>query len=83
MSAQLKQNALHFQNLLQADAAIVQTASEKVDENLGLMTAQRVRIKEFAGRTKGSTLRTLGIILIVLLVFMGMVMFIRATRIIN
>lgn len=81
MAAQLKRNALHFADALEKDKAVVEAALEKVEGNLGFMEGQRKRLRDFAGKSGGTTWLTLGIVLAVLLLFMVMVGFIRLTRI--
>ncbi|KAJ3500607.1 hypothetical protein NMY22_g19207 [Coprinellus aureogranulatus] len=81
MAAQLKRNALHFSEALERDKAVVEAALGKVEGNLGFMETQRKRLRDFSGKSGGTTWLTLGIVLCVLLLFVVMVGFIRLTRV--
>ncbi|KAJ3502777.1 hypothetical protein NMY22_g18472 [Coprinellus aureogranulatus] len=81
MAAQLKRNALHFSEALEKDKAVVEAALGKVEGNLGFMETQRKRLRDFSGKSGGTTWLTLGIVLCVLLLFVVMVGFIRLTRV--
>ncbi|TEB19653.1 hypothetical protein FA13DRAFT_1767107 [Coprinellus micaceus] len=72
---------LHFADALEKDKAVVEAALGKVEGNLGFMEGQRKRLRDFAGKSGGTTWLTLGIVLAVLLLFVVMVGFIRLTRI--
>lgn len=80
MSAQLKRNALHFASNLEKDKAAVEEAQSKIEGNLTFMEVQRARLKNFAGKSGGTTWLTLGIVLFVILVFVVMIGVIRLAR---
>ncbi|KAJ3568784.1 hypothetical protein NP233_g5492 [Leucocoprinus birnbaumii] len=80
MAAQLKRNAQHFANSLEEEKPLVEMTSEKLEENFGTMLKERIRLRDFRLKSKGSTWMVIGIVIAVLLLFVVMVGVIRFSR---
>ncbi|TRM70363.1 hypothetical protein BD626DRAFT_448859 [Schizophyllum amplum] len=80
MSAQLRRNALHFQDALVKDKAVVEAAGEKVESNLGMLTSTRVRLRDHRGKSGSTTCLVVACVVITLILFIMMVALIRITR---
>ncbi|KAH9484822.1 hypothetical protein JR316_0001724 [Psilocybe cubensis] len=77
MAQQLKRNAMHFSTSLEKDKAVVEQAQAKLEGNYDMMQQERVRLRDHSGKSRSTTCMTLGIVILVLLVFMLMVSVIR------
>ncbi|KAF7427856.1 hypothetical protein PC9H_007072 [Pleurotus ostreatus] len=55
MATQLKRNAVHFSESLAKDQAVVEDAQEKLEGNLGMMTKERVRLRDHRGKSGSTT----------------------------
>ncbi|PPQ80194.1 hypothetical protein CVT25_003547 [Psilocybe cyanescens] len=77
MAQQLKRNAMHFSTSLEKDKAVVEDAQSKLEGNYDMMQQERVRLRDHSGKSRSTTCMTLGIVILVLLVFMLMVSVIR------
>lgn len=55
MAAQLRRNAEHFASSLEKDKAVVQDAQEKLERNHGVMTTERVRLRDHRSKSWGTT----------------------------
>ncbi|KAF9526871.1 hypothetical protein CPB83DRAFT_857134 [Crepidotus variabilis] len=80
MAQQLKRNAIHFSTSLAKDKTVIEAAAEKIESNYDTMQTQRVKLRDRSSSSRSNTCMTLGIILLVLLVFLFMVSVIRFTR---
>ncbi|KAJ7094007.1 hypothetical protein B0H15DRAFT_905047 [Mycena belliarum] len=77
MATQLKQNAIHFGELLANDQRVMEETEQKLEGNYGYMQKTRVRTRDLRGKTGSTTCLVLAIILFVTLLFMLMVSLIR------
>ncbi|KAK0195080.1 membrane fusion protein Use1-domain-containing protein [Armillaria mellea] len=80
MATQLKRNALHFSDSLSADKAIVEEAQQKIESNFNFMRKERVRLRDFRGKSGSTTCLVVMSVIVVTVLFIFMVMFIRLTR---
>lgn len=80
MATQLKRNALHFSDSLVKDKAVVEETQEKLEGNLGVMLKERLRLRDFRGKSQSTTCLVVGIVVTVLLLFMFMVSVVRFSR---
>jgi len=80
MATQLKRNALHFSDSLVKDKAVVEETQEKLEGNFGMMMKERLRLRDFRGKSRSTTCLVLGIVIAVLALFMFMVSVIRFSR---
>ncbi|KAJ8583324.1 hypothetical protein M405DRAFT_799431 [Rhizopogon salebrosus TDB-379] len=79
MATQLRRNATHFADSLVKDKSVVETMQEKLEGNFDFMKKERVRLRDFRGKSGGTTCLVIMSILVVLVAFMLMVMVIRVT----
>lgn len=79
MGHQLKLNALHFANSLAKEKGVIEGASEKLETNLGSMTKERVRLRDHSAKSGWTTWMWLGVILSVIIAWIGMFFVIRIT----
>ena len=80
MAAQLKRNAIHTSTSLARDRAVLEDLDVKVEANHEVMTKERTRLRDHSSKSSGTTWLSLGIILLVLLIFVVMVGLIRFSR---
>ena len=80
MARQLKRNAIHFSTSLATDKAVVEEAQEKLESNFDVMSLQRVKLRDHSSKSSSTTWLTVGIVLLVLLLFVVMVGVIRFSR---
>ncbi|EAU90853.1 hypothetical protein CC1G_11807 [Coprinopsis cinerea okayama7 len=80
MAAQLKRNAIHFSSNLEKDKAVIEMAGEKLEQNYDVMQKEKGRLALLNKTTGSTTWLTIGIILVVLLLFIVMVGLIRFSR---
>ncbi|TFK53780.1 hypothetical protein OE88DRAFT_1733653 [Heliocybe sulcata] len=80
MASQLKANAVHFSSTLAKDEALVQDAQEKLETNYDEMKRERVRVRDFRGKSGGTTWLVVCSVIVVLISFVVMVFIIRWTR---
>lgn len=79
MAAQLKRNAVHFAQTLDADKDLVLSAGEKLEQNFDVMTKERVRLRDRGVAARGSTCFVLIAVVGVVIAFAVMVLVIRVT----
>jgi hypothetical protein len=79
MATQLRRNATHFADSLVKDKSVVEAMQEKLEGNFDFMKKERVRLRDFRGKSGGTTCLVIMSILVVLVAFMLMVMVIRVT----
>ncbi|KAG8970330.1 hypothetical protein FRC03_009603 [Tulasnella sp. 419] len=79
MAAQLKRNALHFSDSLAKEKGVLEEAQVKLESNYGLMKIQRLRLRDFTGKSGGTTWMVLGAIACVIIAWVIMFMIIRLT----
>lgn len=77
MATQLKRNAQHFSASLEKDKAVIEETQEKMEGNLGLMMKEKIRLRDFRARSKGSLWMVMAIVVVVLVLFVVMVGVIR------
>ncbi|TFK22723.1 hypothetical protein FA15DRAFT_681535 [Coprinopsis marcescibilis] len=80
MASQLKRNAIFFSENLAKDKAVVEDASQKLEQNHGVMHKEKGRLVALNKLTGSTTWMTLGIVLVVLLLFVVMIGVIRFSR---
>lgn len=79
MAAQLRRNATHFSDSLEKDKAVVETMKEKLEGNFDLLKTQRIRLRDFRGKSGGTTCLVIMSVVIVLIAFIVMMFIIRVT----
>ncbi|KAL4073787.1 hypothetical protein J3A83DRAFT_4371077 [Scleroderma citrinum] len=79
MAAQLRRNATHFSDSLANDKAVVETMQEKLEGNFDFLKKQRIRLRDFRGKSGGTTCLVIMSVIVVLIAFIIMVLVIRVT----
>lgn len=79
MAAQLRRNATHFSDSLGKDKAVVEAMQEKLEGNFELLKNQRIRLRDFRGKSGGTTCLVIMSVIVVLIAFILMVFIIRVT----
>lgn len=77
MATQLKRNAMHFSDSLAKDKAVIDETHEKLEGNFGVMLKERIRLRNFRGKSGSTTCMVIGIVVAVLVLFMAMISVIR------
>ncbi|KAF8208302.1 hypothetical protein K438DRAFT_1813780 [Mycena galopus ATCC 62051] len=77
MAAQLKRNAMHFNELLVKDQEVLEETDKKLEGNFGYMQTTQERTKKLNAKSWSSTWIRMLIICVVVFVFMFMVFFMR------
>ena len=80
MATQLKRNAVHFSDTLARDQAVVEETKFKMESNYDSMYKERTRLRDHAGKSRGTTWLTLFSIIAVFVSFFIMFFIIRLTR---
>ncbi|KIJ68041.1 hypothetical protein HYDPIDRAFT_173736 [Hydnomerulius pinastri MD-312] len=79
MATQLRRNATHFSESLEKDKSVVETMQEKLEGNFDFMKKERIRLRDFRGKSGGTTCLVIMSIMVVLIAFILMVFVIRVT----
>jgi SNARE protein 1 len=79
MATQLRRNATHFSESLLKDKSVVETMQEKLEGNFDFMKKERIRLRDFRGKSGSTTCLVIMSILVVLVAFIFMVLVIRVT----
>ncbi|KAH7888945.1 hypothetical protein F5I97DRAFT_1856850 [Phlebopus sp. FC_14] len=79
MATQLRRNATHFSESLEKDKSVVETMQEKLEGNFEFMKKERIRLRDFRGKSGGTTCLVIMSIIVVLIAFIVMVFVIRVT----
>jgi len=79
MAAQLRRNATHFSDSLDKDKAVVEATQEKLEGNFEFLKNQRIRLRDFRGKSGGTTCLVIMSVVVVLISFILMVFIIRVT----
>lgn len=79
MATQLRRNATHFSESLVKDKSVVEAMQEKLEGNFDFMKKERLRLRDFRGKSGSTTCLVIMSILVVLVAFMLMVFVIRVT----
>lgn len=79
MATQLRRNATHFSESLLKDKSVVETMQEKLEGNFDFMKKERIRLRDFRGKSGSTTCLVIMSILVVLVAFILMVLVIRVT----
>lgn len=79
MATQLRRNVTHFSDSLVKDKSVVEAMQEKLEGNFEFMKKERIRLRDFRGKSGGTTCLVITSILVVLIAFMLMVLVIRVT----
>lgn len=79
MATQLRRNATHFSAALDKDKSVLETMQEKVEGNFAFMLRERVRLRDFRGKSGGTTCLVMASVVVVMIAFMIMVFIIRLT----
>jgi hypothetical protein len=79
MATQLRRNATHFSQSLEKDKSVVEAMQEKVEGNFEFMKQARIRLRDFRGKSGGTTCLVIMSVIVVLIAFMLMVFLIRLT----
>ena len=80
MATQLKRNATHFSDTLARDQAVVEETKLNMESNFDSMQKERTRLRDHAGKSRGTTWLTLFSIIAVFVSFFVMFFIIRFTR---
>ena len=80
MATQLKRNAIHFSDTLERDQAVVEETQLKMESNYGELRKEQVRLRDHAGKSRGTTWLTVFSIVVVFVSFFIMFFIIRVTR---
>ncbi|KAF9227128.1 hypothetical protein BS17DRAFT_775005 [Gyrodon lividus] len=79
MATQLRRNATHFSESLQSDKTVIEAMQEKLEGNFDFMKKERIRLRDFRGKSGGTTCLVIMSIIVVLIAFILMVFVIRVT----
>ncbi len=79
MSRQLKLNALHLSSSLAKEQDALTNATEKLDNNLQVMTKERVRLRDHSGKSSSTTWLIFGAIISVVIAWVLLFFVIRLT----
>lgn len=79
MATQLRRNATHFSESLVKDKSVVEAMQEKIEGNFDFMKKQRIRLRDFRGKSGSTTCLVIMSLLVVVVAFMLMVLVIRVT----
>lgn len=79
MATQLRRNATHFSESLQKDKSVLEVMQEKVEGNFEFMKRERIRLRDFRGKSGGTTCLVIMSVIVVLIAFILMVFVIRLT----
>lgn len=79
MATQLRRNATHFSESLVKDKSVVEAMQEKLEGNFDFMKKERLRLRDFRGKSGSTTCLVIMSILVVLVAFMLIVFVIRVT----
>jgi len=79
MAVQLRRNATHFSDSLVKDKTVVETMQEKLEGNFELMQKERTRLRDFRGKSGGTTCLVIMSVIVVVIAFIVMVFVIRVT----
>ena len=79
MAEQLKRNAMHFADSLAKDQQVVKDAEEKLEQNFGMMKTERTRLRDFRGKSGGTTCLVLLSVIVVAVAWFVMFFVIRLT----
>lgn len=79
MARQLRRNATHFSDSLARDKVVVDATQEKIEGNFDLLKKERIRLRDFRGKSGGTTCLVIMSIIIVVIAFILMVFVIRVT----
>ncbi|KAI6166035.1 membrane fusion protein Use1-domain-containing protein [Pisolithus thermaeus] len=79
MARQLRRNATHFSDSLARDKVVVDAMQEKLEGNFDLLKKERVRLRDFRGKSGGTTCLVIMSVIIVVIAFILMVFVIRVT----
>lgn len=79
MAAQLRRNATHFSESLGKDRSVTDVMQEKVENNFEFMKRERIRLRDFRGKSGSTTCLVMMSVIVVLIAFILMVFIIRLT----
>jgi len=79
MATQLHRNATHFSESLEKDKSVLVAMQEKVEGNFDFMKRERIRLRDFQGKSGGTTCLVIMSVVVVLIAFILMVFIIRLT----
>jgi len=79
MATQLRRNATHFSASLEKDKAVIEGMETKVEGNYEWMKRERIRLRDFRGKSGGTTCLVIMSVIVVLIAFMIMMFIIRLT----
>ncbi|EIW70557.1 hypothetical protein M231_07769 [Tremella mesenterica] len=79
MSHRLKLNAVHFANSLEEEKASLDTSTDVLEKNLTATRQSKSNLSKVSKKGRGTTCMTLGVVILVMLLFMWTYMVIRFT----
>ncbi|WVF71224.1 hypothetical protein IAT40_006024 [Kwoniella sp. CBS 6097] len=79
MSHRLKLNAVHFSNSLEKEKGILETSQEVLEKNLASTRSSKKQLSSVSKKGRGTTCLTLGVVILVLVLFIWTYMLIRFT----
>lgn len=80
MATQLKRNAVHFSDTLARDQAVVEETKLKMESNFDGLQKERTRLRDYSGKSSGTTWLTVFSVVVVIVSFFVMFFIIRLTR---
>ncbi|OCF38536.1 hypothetical protein I317_07692 [Kwoniella heveanensis CBS 569] len=79
MSHRLKLNAVHFSNSLEKEKGILETSQEVLEKNLASTRSSKKQLSSVSKKGRGTTCLTLGVVVLVMVLFIWTYMLIRFT----
>ncbi|KAI6010503.1 membrane fusion protein Use1-domain-containing protein [Pisolithus marmoratus] len=79
MARQLRRNATHFSDSLARDKVVVDAMQEKLEGNFDSLKKERIRLRDFRGKSGGTTCLVIMSVIVVVIAFTLMVFIIRVT----
>ncbi|WVR06839.1 hypothetical protein IAU60_003875 [Kwoniella sp. DSM 27419] len=79
MSHRLKLNAVHFARSLDNEKEILETSQQTLEKNLGATRSSKKHLSSVSSKGRGTTCLTLGVVVLVMVVFIWTYMLIRFT----
>ncbi|WVQ99638.1 hypothetical protein IAU59_006777 [Kwoniella sp. CBS 9459] len=79
MSHRLKLNAVHFSNSLEKEKGILETSQEVLEKNLATTRSSKKQLSAVSKKGRGTTCLTLGVVILVMVLFIWTYMLIRFT----
>ncbi|KAL7421996.1 hypothetical protein Q5752_003768 [Cryptotrichosporon argae] len=79
MSQRLRQNAIHFANSLEEEKSLLDSSSNVLEKNLANTQASKTKLSTVRKKGRGTTCLTVGVVLLVLILFIWTYLLIKFT----